>query len=228
MEIGYGSKGYLGGSQLRREIPPPEPVIVSSPETGEVLAPAFSETTVLTKGEINDMEVTHEYASKGVAGTGLGLGIAGTALGVLNGGLGNLVGGITGGNQNPACNPMAIIAAKDSQIAKLESERYTDAQVANLYQAKVRDDKELMVFATNIDKRVTALEVSAPLREQILQGQIAQVAQQSSCCCNAATVAISNLQASVNAITKLVVPNSSVCPGWGNVTITPATTTTSA
>ena len=28
---------------------------------------------------------TQEYASKGVAGTGLGLGIAGTALGLLNG-----------------------------------------------------------------------------------------------------------------------------------------------
>ena len=27
-------------------------------------------------------------------------------------------------------------------------------------------------------------------------------------------------------LTKLVVPNTSVCPGWGNVTITPATTTT--
>ena len=32
-----------------------------------------------------------EFASKGVAGSGLGLGIAGTALGVLNGGLGNLL-----------------------------------------------------------------------------------------------------------------------------------------
>lgn len=123
---------------------------------------------------------------------------------------------------------MAIIAAKDSMIAKLEAEKYTDAQVANLYQAKVRDDKELMVFATNIDKRVTALEVSAPLREQILQGQIAQVAQQSTCCCNAATAAIANLQAAVNSITKLVIPNTSVCPGWGNVTITPAAATTGA
>ena len=27
-------------------------------------------------------------------------------------------------------------------------------------------------------------------------------------------------------LTKLVVPNSSVCPGWGNVTITPAASTT--
>ena len=32
-----------------------------------------------------------EYASKGVAGSGLGLGIAGTALGLLNGGLGNVL-----------------------------------------------------------------------------------------------------------------------------------------
>ena len=32
-----------------------------------------------------------EFASKGVAGSGLGLGIAGTALGLLNGGLGNIL-----------------------------------------------------------------------------------------------------------------------------------------
>lgn len=154
--------------------------------------------------------------------------IAGTALGVLNGGLGNILGGaFMGGNgNNPVNNPMSVIAAKDSQIAKLESEKYTDAQVAALYQAKVRDDKELAVFANSIDKRVTALETAAPLREQILQGQIAQVAQQSTCCCNAASTAIASLQASVDKITKLVVPNSSVCPGWGNITITPATTTT--
>jgi glutamate/tyrosine decarboxylase-like PLP-dependent enzyme len=33
---------------------------------------------------------------------------------------------------------------------------------------------------------------------------------------------VSNLET----LTKLVVPNSSVCPGWGNVTITPSTTPT--
>ena len=32
--------------------------------------------------------------------------------------------------------------------------------------------------------------------------------------------------AQLQSLTKLVVPNTSVCPGWGNVTITPATTTT--
>lgn len=174
------------------------------------------------------METSHEYASKGVAGAGLGLGIAGTALGVLNGGLGNILGGafMGGCGNSPVNSPMAVIAAKDAQIAKLESEKYTDAQVAALYQAKVRDDKELAIFANNIDKRVAALETAVPLREQILQGQIAQVAQQSTCCCNAATTAIAGLQAAMDKITKLVVPNSSVCPGWGNVTITPAAATT--
>lgn len=39
-----------------------------------------------------------EYASKGVAGSGLGLGIAGTALGLLNANGGGLLGGLLGGN----------------------------------------------------------------------------------------------------------------------------------
>lgn len=54
-----------------------------------------------------------EFATKGVAGTGLGLGIAGTALGLLNGlgggsgggasggGLSGVLGGLLGGNQAP-------------------------------------------------------------------------------------------------------------------------------
>lgn len=168
------------------------------------------------------MEV--EYASKAATNTAVTLGAIGTGLGVLNSNNnGNgLLGGLLGGGNN---NQMMALM---SENATLKSEKYTDAQIANLYQAKVRDDKELMVFATNIDKRVTALEVSAPLREQILQGQIAQVAQQSTCCCNAATAAIANLQSAVNSITKLVVPNTAVCPGWGAVTVAPATTPTTA
>jgi hypothetical protein len=45
------------------------------------------------------------YASKGVAGAGLGLGIAGTALGVLNnGGLGNILGGWGNYNATGCCH----------------------------------------------------------------------------------------------------------------------------
>ena len=47
-----------------------------------------------------------EYASKGVAGSGLGLGIAGTALGLLNnGGNGGVLGGLFGNNNQTAICP---------------------------------------------------------------------------------------------------------------------------
>lgn len=165
------------------------------------------------------MEV-HEYASKGVAGTGLGLGIAGTALGLLNGGgNGGVLGNILSGGNNQT---MALL----SENAKLKAEKYTDKQVANLYEAKVRDDKELAVFANAIDKRVAAIETALPLHMQIVDGKIAQTAQAADCCCKASQAAIAGLQSTVSAITKLVVPNTAICPGWGDVTITPATATT--
>jgi hypothetical protein len=44
----------------------------------------------------------------------------------------------------------------------------------------------------------------------------------------AAIGCMQNQIAQLFGITKLVVPNTSVCPGWGNVTITPAAATTGA
>ena len=46
---------------------------------------------------------------------------------------------------------------------------------------------------------------------------------------NTATISCIQQQiAALQSLTKLVVPNTSVCPGWGNVTITPAATTPAA
>lgn len=66
-----------------------------------------------------------EFASKGVAGSGLGLGIAGTALGVLNGGLGNLFG--NGWNTaNGGCSEDHYVnryeAGQQARISELETE----------------------------------------------------------------------------------------------------------
>lgn len=58
-----------------------------------------------------------EYASKGVAGTGLGLGIAGTALWLLSGGLGVGLGGGLFGNRAGLAGAAAIGA---EGIAKKE------------------------------------------------------------------------------------------------------------
>ena len=147
-----------------------------------------------------------EFASKGVAGSGLGLGIAGTALGVLNGGLGNLFGGMTNNcSDNQFINRYELemenkIVAKDSEIALLKSNIYTDQKIAEVYE-RLNNKIAGVEAAVN-----TQAVVNATMAGTIscMQGQIAQL----------------------QSLTKLVVPNSSVCPGWGNVTITPATTTT--
>lgn len=70
-----------------------------------------------------------EFASKGVAGSGLGLGIAGTALGVLNSsanGNGLLGGLFGGGNQN-------IISALQAENGQLKAENYSDKNAKEVY-----------------------------------------------------------------------------------------------
>ena len=78
------------------------------------------------------VEVERDYASKGVAGAGLGLGIAGTALGVLqNGGFGNILGG---NNCGAMFSWERELSHKDSEIAMLRADRDTDKKVLELYQ----------------------------------------------------------------------------------------------
>lgn len=150
-----------------------------------------------------------EFASKGVAGSGLGLGIAGTALGVLNGGLGNILGGYNncGCSENMMVNRYEL--QQENRIAKLETEValrdaniFTDQKIAEAYErldAKIRG----VEAGLNAQAVYNATNTAAI---NCIQGQVAQLFS----------------------LTKLVVPNTSVCPGWGNVTITPSTTTTGA
>ena len=150
-----------------------------------------------------------EFASKGVAGSGLGLGIAGTALGVLNGGLGNLFGGLgnCGCSENNLINRYELelenkIVNKDTEIALLKSNIYTDQKIADVYE-------RLNTKINGVEAVVnTQAVVNASMTGVIncMQGQIAQL----------------------QGLTKLVVPNTSVCPGWGDINITVPTTTTGA
>ena len=95
----------------------------------------------------------------GVLGTTFGGVALAAATGLLNGGLGGLF-----GNQNPASSAVYQLAQKDTLIAKLESERYTDAQ-----------NKEIALEVSNLKQRVAAIEVAEPLREQILGERINSV-----------------------------------------------------
>lgn len=144
-----------------------------------------------------------EFASKGVAGAGLGTGIAGLSLGVLNSGLLN---NIFGGNQMCCGDNMPVNRYEQEQqakIAKLESDlALRDATAYVLGETgKLRD-----YFETKLDR------IECQLSDQKAYNAAN----------NAALGCINGQIAQLYTLTKLVVPNTAVCPGWGDVTVTPA------
>lgn len=149
-----------------------------------------------------------EYASHGVGSAGLTTGIIGTSLGVLNsgllnGGLGGLFGNNCGCSDNMAVNRYE--ANQSARIAELETEvKLRDANFYSLSEVgKLRDYMEHRfdrVERELSDQRVYNATNTGAI--SCIQSQIAQLMS----------------------LTKLVVPNSSICPGWGDVTVsvTPA------
>ena len=81
-----------------------------------------------------------EFASKGVAGSGLGLGIAGTALGVLNASNGGngLLGGLFGNN---GCGSQ--VSALQAENAMLKAENYSDKVAKEVYGQALADNSAL-------------------------------------------------------------------------------------
>lgn len=141
------------------------------------------------------MEHENNFASKGVAGAGLGLGIAGTALGVMAGGLNGV--GLFGNGRNCGCSEdhyvnryelglQQELAAKDSRIGLLESNIYTDSKIADVYE--------------RLNIKIAGLE-----------GQICQ--QNVYNATNTATIScIQNQIAQLASLTKNVIPLENVCP----------------
>lgn len=160
------------------------------------------------------MEVEKTYASKGLAGTALGTGIGGLALGLLNGGAGNLLGGLMNTNVCACSDNMPVNryemsleqknAYLESQIALRDANTYTMGEMGKL--RDYVDSKFAVVNSELCEQKVLNATTGATI--SCLSGQV-------NC-----------MQALLNSITKTVVPNSAICPGWGDVTvsITPATT----
>lgn len=149
------------------------------------------------------MEHENSYASKGIAGTALGLGIGALGVEALRGGFGGILGGGNGGEHTYS----RYDAEKDARIAALETEvklrdanTYTDQKLLDVY--KYVDGKFGIVEAQLCEQRVYNATNTAAIA--CVQGQVAELM----------------------ALTKRVVPNGSICPGWGDVTVsvTPATT----
>lgn len=126
----------------------------------------------------------NNYASKGVAGAGLGLGIAGTALGVLNG-MGNIggLGGLFGVNPAVASENMPVSRyelGQESKIAELQS------QIA-LRDANTYNDQKMLELYKYFDGKIA--EVNAVLGGQAVQNQATkdsfQLMQERLECCKA-------------------------------------------
>lgn len=144
------------------------------------------------------MEYTN-YASKGVAGAGLGLGIAGTALGLL-GGNGNLLGGLLGGNaynMNGCCHENMPVnryeLAQEQKISELQS------QVA-LRDANTYIDSKMLDMYKYVDGRFSGVEA------QLCQQAVYNATNTSTLACLQGQVA------QLQGLTKLIVPADNVCP----------------
>lgn len=135
------------------------------------------------------VEVEKDYASKGVAGAGLGTGIAGLSLGVLNamGNNGGLFGGLFGGNN---CGAMFAwereLSHKDGEIASLRADLATDRKILELYQY--------------VDGRMRNIE-----------GQLAQQAVVNAQISGNIGCMQKNLDV-LNGLTKTIIPIGNICP----------------
>ena len=151
------------------------------------------------------------FANKGVAGAGLGLGIAGTALGLLNnGGLGGIFGGVTGCHENMPVNRYELglqndITNKDMEIAYLKGR-----------DAAKTDSLELYKY---VDGRFRGIEAQIA-SQAVVNAQISAIL---SC--------LQNSVAALSGLTKTVIPITNVCPepmakynSWTAPTTTATTT----
>lgn len=155
------------------------------------------------------MDFDNKYASNAKGNTAVTLGAVGLGAALLNGGLG----GLLGVNNNCGCSEDHYVnryeATQAARIAELETEVklrdsniYTDGKILSLYQY--------------VDGKIANLE------GQICQQNVYNATNTATINCLAGQIA------QLQGLTKLVIPNTSVCPGWGDVTVTPATAPTTA
>lgn len=150
-----------------------------------------------------------EFASKGVAGTGLGLGIAGTALGLMgnNGLLGGLFNnGNCGCSEDKVVNRYELGQAQEieslkSQIALRDANTYSDQKLLEVYKYFDGELKDVRKTICANDKAQSVVNAKFESGFDVLGSQVASI------------------NSTISSLTKTVIPNSNVCPGWGAVTV---------
>lgn len=123
-------------------------------------------------------------------------------MGLLNGNGGNILSGLfCGGNQTSALM---------AELAKEKSERYTDQVGTEVYKQFAKEREQTQAQINALFAAVAQMDKTVSVNEARNSERI---------CC------LSKKVNDIYDVFKLVVPNSSVCPGFGEVTITPAATT---
>lgn len=138
------------------------------------------------------MEMENELRNvRGIAGTGLGLGAGALGVSLLNGSLGNIFGGC-------GCNGNAgyysrYDAEKDAKIANLETE-------VKLRDANTYTDQKLLEVYSFVNRKFDCIEHE--LADQRVYNAV-----------NTTTIGcIKNDVAELMALTKMIIPASSICP----------------
>lgn len=139
------------------------------------------------------------------------LGIIGTVLGSLgvagNGGVGLFNGGAALCHENTPVNRYE--AQQSARIAELETE-------VKLRDANVYTMQEMNKLRDYVDGKFSTIH------EELCQQRVYNATNTATINCIAGQVA------QLMSLTKCVIPNSSICPGWGDVTVTPAAAPTTA
>lgn len=156
-----------------------------------------------------------EYASKSVGTAGLTTGIIGTALGAVNSGILPILGG-NGRNAAGGCSGDFVSRETFELAMKLSASESANS----LLSAELNTEKKMTeVFNALNDK------INGVVSEQAAINSAQAV---TNCATTSALAVAQNNIAQLMSLTKVVIPNGNVCPGWGNATVsvstTPATT----
>lgn len=178
-----------------------------------------------------------EFASKSTAGTALGLSIGALGVEALNGGIGRLFGSVGFGNapvnQSADANAAAAIAAmmaaataggktcsEDHTVNRYEAQK--DARIAELEtEVKLRDaniytDEKILKVYEYFDGEIK------DIRKTLCDQSVWNATQTATISCMAQQIA------QLQSLTKIVIPNGSVCPGWGTVKVVPESASAAA
>lgn len=173
------------------------------------------------------MEVQRNDNTRGLAGTALGLGAGALGVQLLNGGLGGLFNGWGNGCGNGygwgngyGYGAPVIVSEGDRCVNRYEAEQ--SARIAELEtEVKLRDaniytDQKLNDFRNYVDRKFDHVDHELCDQRAFNAGIMGKVG------------CIGDQVAELMGLTRRVLPNSSVCPGWGDVSvsITPATDST--